>query len=691
MRWFRNLQILHKMLVLIAVASVFLIGVGYTGFYFMKQMDANAEEMYNDHLIPVKGLNIIRYNFRAVEADIWQLTLTNDKAEEQRLLADIQKQAEEANKLLTSYEKTNLDAKEREKLTQLKGMLADYRGERQKAIDLAVAGKKPEAYTQYKSAAAKISAQTALLEELAGQSEKDAEALFLDSSERFKRASGMMITASIVAIILCVIIGVFIARMIIKPILKLQELMAQAGAGNLTVHGDVSSTDETGELAASFNLMIQRQADVVGFVRKAAVELAAASEEMAASTEQVTSTAASVAESIQQVAKDAETGNESSVEAAKALLELSSLVQIAKNQAQSALTNTQVTLQTATEGQATVTETVARMDKIRSKTVESEELITALSQYSEQIGLITDTITNIANQTNLLALNAAIEAARAGEAGRGFAVVAEEVRKLAEQSNQGAGEVAALVRKVAEATTAAVTAMQQSRTEVENGVTVVHKAGSALASIVSAVNNTVKDVNGVVSVTEEEVANSEKVVSLINQVSSVIENTASHAEEVSAATEQTTATMQTVAASAEETSAMANELKTSVEKFIVSSSTTLPTRELLELAKSDHLLWKMRIVHMLKGFEKLKVEDVTSHTVCRFGKWYHDPANQFKADPVFIALDEPHRHVHEFAVKAVQAFQAGNRQEAEKMHREVERNSGKVIQLLDRLIDKAGK
>lgn len=691
MRWFRNLPILNKMIALIAIASVFLVVVGYTGFYFLKQMNANAEEMYNDHLLPVKGLNIIRYNFRAVEADIWQLTLTNDKVEEQKLLADIQSQAEEANKLLAIYEKINLDPKEREKLTQLKGMLADYRVERQKAVDLAISGKKQEAYTQYKSAAAKISAQTALLEELAARSEKDAEDLFHDSSAQFKRASGIMIITSIIAIILCVVIGVFIARMIIKPIGKLQELMAQAGAGNLTVHGAVNSTDEIGELAASFNLMLRRQADVVGFVRKAAVELAAASEEMAASTEQVTSTASTVAESIQQVAKDAETGNESSIEAAKALLEMSSLVQIAKNQAQSALTNTQVTLHTATEGQATVAETVARMDKIKSKTVESEELIATLSQYSEQIGLITDTITSIANQTNLLALNAAIEAARAGEAGRGFAVVAEEVRKLAEQSNQGAGEVAALVRKVAEATTAAVTAMQQSRVEVENGVTVVHKAGSALASIVSAVNNTVKDVNGVVKVTEEEVANSEKVVSLINQVSSVIENTASHAEEVSAATEQTAAAMQTVAASAEETSSMANELKASVGKFIVASSAGLSTAETLERAKSDHLLWKMRISNMLKGFENLNIEEVTSHTQCRFGKWYQDPANQFKNNPAFVSLDEPHQRVHEAALQAVAAFQAGNRQEAEKMHKEVERNSSKVLQLLDRLIDQVGK
>ncbi|MCX7781071.1 MAG: CZB domain-containing protein, partial [Negativicutes bacterium] len=151
-------------------------------------------------------------------------------------------------------------------------------------------------------------------------------------------------------------------------------------------------------------------------------------------------------------------------------------------------------------------------------------------------------------------------------------------------------------------------------------------------------------------------------------------------------TEEATATMETVAASAQETSAMANELKIAVEKFVVSAATAMSSAEMLQRAKSDHLLWKMRIANMLKGFETISSDEVTSHTDCRFGKWYHDPDNEFKRDPIFIALDDPHRNVHQYAYKAVTAYQAGNRLEAEKMLKEVERNSGKVIKLLERLI-----
>ena len=261
--------------------------------------------------------------------------------------------------------------------------------------------------------------------------------------------------------------------------------------------------------------------------------------------------------------------NQSVNNTSQVLLELSSLIQIAKTKATSATKNAGETFTAVNQGQATVAATVSRMNTIKEKTVETEQHIQTLSKYSEQIGLITDTITSIASQTNLLALNAAIEAARAGEAGRGFAVVAEEVRKLAEQSNAGAAEVANLVRKVAEGTATAVQATQLSRTEVEMGVTAVNQAGQSLLYIVEAINKTVADTNEIATVTNDEVASSERIVKLIHAVASSVENTAANAEEVSAATEQTTATMQTVAASSEEMSAMANDLRNAVLKFKV--------------------------------------------------------------------------------------------------------------------------
>lgn len=401
------------------------------------------------------------------------------------------------------------------------------------------------------------------------QDNTKADKLKTEIEEEFSAAAARIAGITILAVMSCAALGMVMARLIVNPVRHLEEFMAKAGDGDLTVFDKADYQDEIGELINVFDQMIKRQAQLVGIVQKTAVELNSASEEMAASSEQVTATTSEVARNIQNLAKEADAGQQAVIEASKALLELSSLIQIAKKQAESVAENSNVTLEAVHDGKTTINETVVRMDNIKNQTLETEHLIDDLGQYSEQIGLITDTITSLAQQTNLLALNAAIEAARAGEAGRGFAVVAEEVRKLAEQSNHGAGEVAALVQKITASTGNAVAAMQQNRVEVEQGVTVVHQAGLALDKILTEVNGTVTGVGQIVKIAGEEVATSDKIIDLINSLATVIESADAHAQQVAASTEQTLAAMQTVAASAEQTSAMSVELKSEVDTFKV--------------------------------------------------------------------------------------------------------------------------
>ncbi|KEF39077.1 methyl-accepting chemotaxis protein [Schinkia azotoformans MEV2011] len=375
------------------------------------------------------------------------------------------------------------------------------------------------------------------------------------------------IIISMVAIILAILAAYFISARIVNSIRKLQTAMELGGSGDLTIETSIQSKDELEDLSNSFNTMIDNQVKIIKQVYAASDELAAASEEMAASTEQVSTSSTEVAESTHRLAIEAENGNFAIIDTSKALLELSSLIQIAKNKATSADQSSQFTLRTANDGKETVLDVITRMEHIKAKMEETKTHISSLEQYSKEITSITDTITNLAEQTNLLALNAAIEAARAGEAGKGFAVVANEVRKLAEQSNSGATEVANLIRKVTETTANTVIATDQSSKQVEEGVEAVTKAGDALEKIVEAVLKTVTDVNGIVSVTDNEVATSEKIVELINSLATFIETTAASAEEVSASTEETSAAMETIASSTEQINAMALQLKTSIEKF----------------------------------------------------------------------------------------------------------------------------
>lgn len=395
-----------------------------------------------------------------------------------------------------------------------------------------------------------------------------AKGLIKDSVEKADSVMMSSTVISLLVLLLGIAIAIFLTNMIRRPVVALTEIAKQYALGDLRNRVEVKTSDEIGELADSIRTMHTSFVDMISNIRSASEQLAATSEEMAASTEEVTATSSQISDNMQNLASEAETGNQSMLDASQALVQLSSLIQIAKAKADHTCENSEQTLLAAENGRLKVDESVSRMDHIKDQAEKSSQVIGELNDYSQQISHITDTITNLAKQTNLLALNAAIEAARAGEHGRGFAVVAEEVRKLAEQSDQGAQEITSLVKMVTEKTNVAVHAMAQNVLEVEHGVSTVNEAGLALDRILHAVKQTTAEAQEISDLTSEEVASSEQIVRVIDHLATVIETVATHGEEVSASAEEQSAAMQTVAASAEETSAMAHQLKNSVEKFI---------------------------------------------------------------------------------------------------------------------------
>ncbi|MGC8486587.1 MAG: methyl-accepting chemotaxis protein, partial [Candidatus Baltobacteraceae bacterium] len=137
----------------------------------------------------------------------------------------------------------------------------------------------------------------------------------------------------------------------------------------------------------------------------------------------------------------------------------------------------------ARQGVGAAEQATAAMQAVRDSSAETSEAIRSLGEKSDQIGGIVETITGIAAQTNLLALNAAIEAARAGEHGRGFAVVAEEVRHLAEESQQAAATIAELIEQIQQETQRAVEVVEVSAEQTKGGVSTVEQAREAFLQI----------------------------------------------------------------------------------------------------------------------------------------------------------------------------------------------------------------
>lgn len=538
-------------------------GLGFWAILSLSAVNKNGEGLYHDRLIP---LSLIAETAKFSENTRVQMLNSVIFKEDSTKIA--QENMEHIDKLITDYKHKSMSEEESEEFNHFVENWNKFVSQVEKNISFIQNNQFDEALAGIQIAREPFSNASEHLKQLLEIHKNQANDLLLENQQKYEQSRLILMIVIVFAIILAVGIGLFIGKVITRPVMAISERARQIAEGDLT--GDeilVKNKDEIGELASSFNQMMTNLKSVVSSVHYSAEELTAVSEEMAASSEEVASSANEVSRAMNHVAENTEKGNQSVIDVTSVLLELSSLIQIAKGKASSALENSNTTFHTANEGKEIVNESINKMELIYNRTVKTEELIQRLDQYSQEIGHITQMITSIADQTNLLALNASIEAARAGEHGKGFAVVASEVRNLAEQSNDGARQVAELVRKISGSTTEAVQAMQQNRLEVEQGVQIVASAGHALDRILRDVSTTLKEVDGISNVTDEEVASSDKIVALINELATVMENTAANTEEVAASTEETTTAMETVSSSAEEVSAMAQELRSAVEVF----------------------------------------------------------------------------------------------------------------------------
>ncbi|MBP5087500.1 methyl-accepting chemotaxis protein [Pseudomonas chlororaphis] len=278
-----------------------------------------------------------------------------------------------------------------------------------------------------------------------------------------------LVIGSLLAMLLAVGATVWLLRSKLAPLGDLVRQADALGKGDLSARLNVSSQDEIGQLASSFNQMGQALSTMVEHIRKAA-------EEVNGRAQALSGLSGGAYEGMEQ-----QSGEISSMAGAVEEFSATSL-NIADNMGNTERLAQENAQQTRI-GRTSMEEASASLEQIAGALNSTATVINTLGQRSEEIGGIVGVITAIADQTNLLALNAAIEAARAGEQGRGFAVVADEVRNLASRTREATDEISGMINSIQQETGNAIATMEQGNVLMQEGLSRNANVASALARI----------------------------------------------------------------------------------------------------------------------------------------------------------------------------------------------------------------
>ncbi|MFD2369045.1 methyl-accepting chemotaxis protein [Brevibacillus sp. GCM10020057] len=295
-------------------------------------------------------------------------------------------------------------------------------------------------------------------------------------------------------------------------------------------------------------------------------QLQATSKQLSRSLQAITQNANHVTKTIQEVASGSENQVRGTEESARAMNEMSVGIQRIAESTSSIAEGAEETNQEARTGNQSIQTAINQMDSIKQSVEKTSVVVKTLGDRSTEITQILNVITGIASQTNLLALNAAIEAARAGEHGRGFAVVADEVRKLAEQSNESANQIAHLIAEIQQETVNAVGAMEEVSQNVNTGLHVVQVAGQAFQRISDAINSISVQLQENSAITEQMSASSQEVTASIIEAASIAKKSTEYSQSVASSSIEQLKALNELTQSSEGLMNMASKLTDIIDK-----------------------------------------------------------------------------------------------------------------------------